>query len=233
MMKKNIFLTIVCISFLLPEIGEAQINENKLGAWYMYFFNTTFKDSQWGVQGDIQYRNWNVAGDLEQLLLRGGLTYKPKNADIKLTLGYGNITTGRYGSDKSTTSESRFYQEALFPVKFGNRFYTNHRFRYEQRFVENQDFRTRYRHNLFLNIPLNKAVMDAKTMYLAMYNEIFINGQRAIGNGNNVEVFDRNRLYLGMGYILKKGLKVQLGVMNQSTNTWQKNQLQFSLHQKI
>jgi hypothetical protein len=36
-----------------------------------------------------------------------------------------------------------------------------------------------------------------------------------------------------MGYILKKGLKVQLGVMNQSTNTWQKNQLQFSLHQKI
>jgi hypothetical protein len=233
MMKKNIFLTIVCISFLLPEIGEAQINENKLGAWYMYFFNTTFKDSQWGVQGDIQYRNWNVAGDLEQLLLRGGLTYKPKNADIKLTLGYGNITTGRYGSDKSTTSESRFYQEALFPVKFGNRFYTNHRFRYEQRFVENQDFRTRYRYNLFLNIPLNKAVMDAKTMYLAMYNEIFINGQRAIENGNNVEVFDRNRLYLGMGYILKKGLKVQLGVMNQSTNTWQKNQLQFSLHQKI
>ena len=75
--------------------------------------------------------------------------------------------------------------------------------------------------------------MDDKTLYLAMYNEIFINGQRAIGNGNNVEVFDRNRLYLGMGYILKKGLKIQLGVMNQSTNTWQKNQLQFSLHQKI
>ena len=232
-MKKIIFLTITCISFLLPEMGEAQINENKLGAWYMYFFNTTFKESSWGMQGDIQYRNWNVAGDLEQLLVRGGLTYKPKKADIKLTLGYGNITTGSYGSNKSTTSESRFYQEALFPVQFGNRFYTSHRFRYEQRFVENHDFRTRYRYNFFLNIPLNKATINDKTLYLALYNEIFINGQRNIGNGNNVEIFDRNRLYIGMGYMIKKGLKIQLGVMNQSTDNWQKGQLQFSLHQKI
>ena len=33
------------------------------------------------------------------------LTYKPKKADIKLTLGYGNITTGSYGSVKSSTSD--------------------------------------------------------------------------------------------------------------------------------
>ena len=232
-MKKSILLTITFISFLLPKMGKAQINEDKLGAWYMYFLNTTFKESSWGVQGDFQYRNWNIAGDLEQLLLRGGLTYKPKKADIKLTLGYGSITTGSYGSDNSTTSESRIYQEALFPVKFGNRFYTSHRFRYEQRFVENHDFRTRYRYNFFLNIPLNKAEMDDKTFYLALYNEIFINGQRNIGNGNSVEIFDRNRLYIAMGYMIKKGLKIQLGVMNQSTDNWQKGQLQFSLHQKI
>ena len=153
-MKKSIFLSIISILLLLPKLGEAQINEDKLGAWYMCFFNTTFKKSSWGVQGDIQYRNWNIGGDLEQLLLRGGITYKPKKADIKLTLGYGNVTSGSYGSDNSTSSESRIYQEALFPVQFGNRFFTSHRFRYEQRFVENQDFRTRYRYNFFLNISL-------------------------------------------------------------------------------
>jgi len=223
----------VCISILLSKTTKAQINEDKLGAWYMYFFNTTFKESSWGFQGDIQYRNFNIVGDLEQLLLRGGITYKPKKADIKLTAGYGNITTGRFGPDNSTTSESRTYQEALFPVQFGNRVYTNHRFRYEQRFVENQDFRTRYRYNIFLNIPLNKAAMEDKTIYLACYNEIFINGERNIGNGRSVEVFDRNRLYLGTGYIIKKGLKVQLGIMKQTTNSSQKNQLQFSFHQKL
>ena len=232
-MKKSLFLLSICISLFIPKSGNAQLDEEKTGAWYMYFFNTTFNESSWGVQGDVQYRNWNIAGDLEQLLLRGGITYKPKKADIKLTLGYGNITTGSYGSDTSTSTESRIYQEALFPVQFGNRFYTNHRFRYEQRFVENQDFRTRYRYNLFLNIPLNKAVMDDKTLYLALYNELFINGQRKIGNGNTVEIFDRNRLYLAMGYMIKKGLKIQFGIMRQTTDNWSKNQLQLSFHQKI
>jgi hypothetical protein len=232
-MKNSFYYLLISISILLPKIGNAQINEDKLGAWYMYFYNTAFKETSWGIQGDLQFRNWNVAGDLEQLLLRSGVTYKPKKANIKFTLGYGNITTGTYGSIKSTSAESRMYQEALFPVKFGNRFYTNHRFRYEQRFVENQDFRTRYRYNLFLNIALNKKEMEQKTIYLALYNELFINGQKAVGNGQTVELYDRNRLYTALGYILKKGLKVQLGMMNQTTNSWSKNQLQISLHQKI
>ncbi len=64
-------------------------------------------------------------GDLEQLLLPGGITYKPKTANIKFTLGYRNVITGAYGSNNSTTSESRIYQEVIFPVQFGNRFYTN------------------------------------------------------------------------------------------------------------
>ena len=175
-MKNSFYFLLISISILLPKIGNAQINEDKLGAWYMYFYNTTFKESSWGIQGDLQFRNWNVAGDLEQLLLRSGVTYKTKKANIKFTLGYGNTTTGTYGSIKTTSAESRMYQEALFPVKFGARFYTNHRFRYEQRFVENQDFRTRYRYNLFLNIALNKKEMEQKTIYLALYNELFING---------------------------------------------------------
>jgi len=232
-MKKSIFLIVVCVFLFLPKMGEAQIHQDKIGAWYMYFFNTTFRESSWGIQGDIQYRNWNIAGDLEQLLLRGGITYTSKMAPIKFTFGYGNITTGSYGTDNSTTTESRMYQEALFPVQFGNRFYTNHRFRFEQRFVENQDFRTRYRYNLFLNVALNKAIIEKNTLYLALYNELFINGERNIGNGNSVEIFDRNRLYVAIGYMIKKELKVQLGIMKQTTDAWSKYQLQLSLHQKF
>ena len=229
----NYFLMpIIGFFLLLPRYGCAQIDEDRMGAWYMYFFNTTFKEGPWGVQGDIQYRNWNMAGDLEQLLLRGGITYKPQNANIKMTLGYGNVTTGVYGTDDSTTAESRLYQEALFPVRFG-RVHTHHRFRYEQRFVASQDFRTRYRYNLFINIPLNRPAMEKKSIYLALYNELFINGQRAIGNGNQVEVFDRNRFYTALGYIIDDSLKIQLGIMNQTTDNWGKNQFQVSLHHEI
>lgn len=183
-----------------------------------------------GFQGDIQYRNWNAGGDLEQLLLRGGLTYKPANANIKFTLGYGNVQTGVYGPDNSTTSEHRIYQEALYPTKIGSRFYLNHRFRYEQRFVENQDLRTRYRYNLFLNIPLNNAEIVPNTFYLALYNELFINGERSIGNGKTVELFDRNRAYGAIGYVIARQLNVQVGAMRQTTDSWAKNQAQVSLH---
>lgn len=231
-MKKNLIISLLLIIGLAPK-GRAQINEDKLGAWYMYFYNTTIKNGPWGVQGDIQYRNFNLMGDLEQLLLRSGITYKPQNANIKFTLGYGHITTGTYGNDESTTLESRIYQEALYPVKFGERIFTNHRFRYEQRFVESQDFRTRYRYNLFLNIPINQKTMDKNTLYLALYNELFMNGERNIGNNKKVELFDRNRLYAALGFYIQKQLKVQLGVMTQTTNAVEKNQLQLSIHHNI
>ena len=227
-MKKT--LIYIAFTLLFNTQLYAQIDQDQLGGWYMYFFDAKFKESSWGVQGDIQLRNWGVADDLEQLLIRSGITYRPKNAEVKLTLGYGNITTGTFGDSEATVKENRIYQEALFPVKFGKRLYTNHRFRYEQRFVENQDFRTRYRYNLFLNIPLNKAVIENKTVYLSIYNELFINGERSIGNGNTVEIFDRNRRYYALGYQIKQGMKVQLGTMRQTTNAWAKNQLQLSFH---
>ncbi len=212
---------------------RGQVNEDKLGAWYMYFWNTTFKKSPFGLQGDYQFRNWNLGGDLEQLLLRTGLTYAPSNAGIKFTLGYGYVLSGAYGSSKATSDESRIYQEALIPQKVGGRFYLTHRFRFEQRFVEGQDFRTRYRYNLFVNLPFNKPSIEKGAVYLALYNELFMNGQRKIGDGRTVEVFDRNRTYAAIGYGLLPNLNIQLGVMKQTTDNISKNQLQVSAHHKF
>lgn len=229
---KKLIASLVCILILGSSVN-AQIDQSNLGGWYMYFFNAKFKETGWGVQGDVQYRNWNGMGDLEQLLIRGGITYSPKKAKIKFTLGYGHVFTGAYGPSDAVTQESRIYQEALYPLKIGSRVYLNNRFRFEQRFVEGQKFRTRYRFNLFLNVPFNNKEMTDKTVYLALYNEIFINGQKDIGNGNSVGIFDRNRFYYGIGYIFKKGLKIQVGAMHQRTSSWGKHQLQFSFHHTI
>lgn len=231
-MKKFITLILFAV-FLNPVFSQAQVNEEKLGAWYMYFWNTTFQDSKFGLQGDVQYRNWNVIGDLEQLLLRGGVTYSPENANIKFTLGYGHITTGTYGESKNTFPESRIYQEALLPHTLSERFYLIHRFRYEQRWVESQDYRTRFRYALFLNIPLNQPNLNRNSIYLAFYNELFINGERSIGNGRSVELFDRNRFYSGVGYGLTDALRVQFGFMEQTTDAFSKGQLQLSLHHTL
>ena len=222
-------LTLLLFGLFINNNVQSQVDENQLGGWYMYFWDTNFGESKFGLQGDVQYRNWDVLGDLEQLLLRAGVTYSP-NANVKLTLGYGNITTGEFGDSNETSSESRIYQEALLPHKISDRIYLKHRFRYEQRWVENQDFRTRYRYNIFLNIPLNQPNLDKNSIYLAFYNELFINGQKDIGNGRSVEIFDRNRLYGALGFAIKDNLKVQAGFMEQTLNNSSKGQLQLSLH---
>lgn len=224
------FLTIAILLNLSFTSFSQTVDEDQLGAWYMYFFTKRFKDSPFGLQGDYQFRYWNFGSDLEQVLLRTGLTYSPKDAGIMFTMGYANITSGVPGESSSTSNESRIYQEALFPQKLGNRFFLTHRLRYEQRWVEGQDFRTRYRYNLFVNVPLNKTTLTQGTLHLALYNEIFVNGQRGIGDGRVIEYFDRNRTYLGLGYGILKNMRVQLGWMRQTTANWAKGQTQFSLH---
>lgn len=205
-------------------------DEDQLGAWYMYFFTKKIGSKGWGIQGDYQYRSWNLGSDREQLLLRSGITYRPKNVDILFTVGYAFISTGAFGDSKTDFSENRLYQEVLIPNKVGNRFLFTHRFRYEQRWVANQNFRTRFRYNLFLNITLNKNKLTDNTVYLATYNELFINGERSITPTTTVEYFDRNRTYLGLGYAFTGNLRLQSGWMKQTTATWVKDQLQVSLH---
>lgn len=231
---KTLVSTALILFFSLTLTAQTPVNPDLLGGWYMYFWNADLKSSEFGFQGDVQYRNWNVAGDLEQLLLRGGLTYRPKNTNVKLTAGYGFILSGGYSfPDQSSSIEHRIYQEALLPQKIGQRIYLTHRFRFEQRFVQNQNFRMRLRYNLFLNIALNKPEMEKGTFYLALYNELFINTAKDIGDGRTVSIFDRNRLYGALGYYILDKLKVQLGYMYQSNNAYGKGQLQLSLHQSF
>lgn len=215
---------------MVPARLWSQVDGDQLGAWYMLFWSKGFENSNWGLQGDLQYRSWNLGSDLEQIMLRAGVTYQPTDTDVKFTLGYAQIISGEFGDSKATSNEHRIYQEGLLPQKVGGRFLLTHRFRFEQRFVEGQDFRTRFRYNLFLNVPLNRKDLSPGAVYLAFYNELFINGQRGIGNGRSVEIFDRNRAYAAAGYSIAKGLRTQLGVMNQTTNSVSKPQLQLSLH---
>jgi hypothetical protein len=210
---------------------QAQERNGETGAWYMYYWQWK-TESKWGLQGDLQSRNWDAGADMEQIMLRGGVTFTPASG-VLLTQGYGHIISGAMGESKAVSHEERLYQEALLNHQPMNRIFLKHRFRFEQRWVHNQDFRTRYRYALFANIPLNKSKMERKTIYLAMYNEVFINGQRKIGDGRSVELFDRNRAYVALGYGLFDHVNVQLGYMRQTTATMSKGQVQVSLHQTL
>jgi len=147
------------------------------------------------------------------------------------TLGYANITLGEFDSSSVTSAENRIYQEALLSQKINDRFYLRHRFRFEQRWVEKQDFRTRFRYAVFIDVPLNDTSVKKRVWHLAFYDEIFLNGQRDIGDGRTVEIFDRNRLYSALGYGLFDKVRLQGGYMRQYSNNISKGQLQLSVQQ--
>ena len=227
-MKTRILL--IAMAFLVNTSVFCQSSDNEdfestTGVWYMLFYNQQFSDSQFGLQGDFQERHWDLNGDLEQRLIRNGLTFKPKESKLLLTLGYGNIQSGVFGLDSTRTEEHRIYQEALIPLKVSNRISTIHRYRFEQRWIEENQMKTRHRYNLFLNIALNQDSFDKGTIYLALYGELFLYSW-------DIEV-DRLRLYTAIGYEYTQGTKIQAGVMRQYVSSIPKNQLQLSLHRSI
>jgi hypothetical protein len=220
--------------FLKVEVVSSQkINPDTWGAWYIYFFDGNVAGKNWGIQGDIQHRTWNGFDDMEQFLARGGFYYKAPKSKAQFTLGYATITTGEFGSGKKTSHENRIYQEFLFPENPLPRVFLTHRIRIEQRWVDNQKFRTRYRYFIAVTVPLNKPDLSKGAIYIQGTNAVFINGEKNIGNGKKVELFDRDRIYGAFGYSISNNLKIQVGAMRQITDTWAKNQVQISLHHKF
>lgn len=102
MIYRNSFIFIALIGVWSAGTFAAEIDQDQPGGWYMLTFNEDFTESRFGFQGDVQYRTWDGSGDLEQLLLRGGITYRPDALPGKHTLGLANITSGQFGESKQT-----------------------------------------------------------------------------------------------------------------------------------
>ena len=59
----------ISLAFLfISSVAFAQPSD--LGNWIIYLGNKKI-DSKWNLHHEVQYRNYNAIGDLEQLLLRG------------------------------------------------------------------------------------------------------------------------------------------------------------------
>jgi hypothetical protein len=218
----------IILGAITPAFALAQVDEDQVGGWYAWQGTVNRANSTLGFQGDIQHRNWDLARDMEQLLARGGLTWQPTGSAVKYTLGYAHIVSGAFGASSATSKEHRLYQEALLPQRWGARGFVTHRVRFEQRDVQNLDFRTRLRYFIGYNRPLNADTLGRGALYLALANEVFFNGERGIGRGRSVSWFDRNRASAGFGYALGDTSRVQLSYMHQNLEHSEKGQIQLN-----
>lgn len=208
-------MAVLIIALMLPALAQGQ--DSNFGNWLIYIGSKKL-NQKWNIHNEIQYRNYNFIGDLEQLLLRTGLGYSFNESKNNVLLGYGYILSENYtgnGSEKITVNEHRIFQQFIAKQRIA-RVKLSHRYRFEQRFVES-DFKLRFRYLLGINIPLSKKEKDKSSYYISLYNEIFLNSESTI--------FDRNRLYAGLGYQINKSTKLEVGYMNQFFETSSRDQL--------
>lgn len=220
--------------FMLLFMSSACLAQSPKG-WLIYFGNTQLGDSKFALHHELQLRDHQFIGDHNQTLLRFGLQYN-MSKKVALTAGYAYVHNEKMGSPNEPFSENRIYQEALIKHQISI-LQLRHRFRLEERFVENRQFSGRARYSLFLDIPLTPKKMAAGGVYAALYNELFINaiygGEQLIGvpSSPSDTGFDRNRLYSGVGYKLRDNLGVQIGYMRQNVKGQSgTNQVLLSLH---
>lgn len=196
MKKIFLLLSILIITFTAT---AQETGEDKWGSWAMLFTNNRVSEKL-SIHAEAQYRNYEFGSNFNQLLLRTALNYDISD-NAMVSLGYGNITTDPTFEEidgEETFNEHRIYQQFVLRNAVGKLKFS-HRYRLEQRFIEDAETQHRARYFLRVTYPLNE------TWFLTAYDEVFINLQEPI--------FGQNRLYGAVGYNFSPSVSLQVGYL--------------------
>ena len=219
-MKNFVFISI-CLVFAIKSFAQKQISDQQ-HAWVTYQGNHKLSPKI-GLHTEYQWRRSDYFQHWQQSLLRVGLDYHiHQNAFI--SAGYGHIITYEYGDMpvNHQFNEHRIWEQFNQKNTLG-RFEIQHRYRLEQRFLDNYvkqgtvyeragtNFRNRIRYRFMAILPLNHKTMENNTLFLNMNDEVFL----GFGEGIGSNILDQNRLQIALGYRFNTSFTIQAGYLNQ------------------
>lgn len=217
-MKNNFLIAFfICSSFVAH--AQKQI-DNHLNSWWNT--STTVKvNDKFSVSGLYSWRRYDLVNTWQQSLARIGFNYKVKD-NFTVTPGYDFVVTFPYKKGYDF-DEHRIFEQFTIKNKIG-RIGVTHRYRLEQRFLQNiivndqneyvpngSRFRQRIRYRFILTMPLNHKEMTDKTLFISVFNELFLN----IGKGAGVKPLDQNWVNASLGWKFNSKTSLKLGYQNQ------------------
>lgn len=220
-----VFIIIQVFSFCSAFAQNTRLKDNNTIGWYNYF--GTFKlNKKISLHTEYQWRRDELIKEKQQNLLRLGINYQLNNK-VQLRAGYANIETFAYGdipinSFGKDFTEHRLFQMATLTDKISS-FDISHRFMLEQRWLGRYSntnltkedefvFTNRLRYMFRVQVPLKGKIIENKTPYLALYDEIFL----GFGKNTNENVFDQNRVGIMLGYKFSPTVRLEGGYINQT-----------------
>jgi hypothetical protein len=196
--------------------AHAQSPASPAQPWGSWFIGTVqlpgTPEHKWGCYAEVQARTNGVFKQYFYNELKAGVSYDI-DPNFSVLVAGGRYATSDYQdlSAGPLNVEKRLWEQITL-TQFSKRLKLEHRYRIEQRWLDFRDdstaFRQRFRYRLNAFLPLNKKTITAGTVFLSVYDEIFLNPKGP--------VFERNRVYGGIGYQATAHLIVQLGFVNQA-----------------
>jgi hypothetical protein len=199
--------------FVFSGLEAQKITEHREMTWLGYFNQARFTKRS-GLWSDVHLRlNDSFVLETHAVLGRIGYTYYITDR-TRLTAGYAyQNQPGHNGS--ADQLEHRLWQQLQWTEK-KSWYNLMQWFRFEQRFRKTslEDDYTfsnyRIRYNIAFTFPLTSKEVVAKTPFIFVNNETFVNfGEKIVNN-----YFDQNRFFVGAGYQFTSHLNAQLGYMN-------------------
>lgn len=230
MFKKRLLLATLLLSIasaMIAQKSQSFVNQN---AWINHTITWSIAP-KWSIYQEVQWRRNEYFNFPQQTLLRSGVTRDFGNG-LSATAGYGYIYTSAYGEIpvKASFTEHRAWEQIQQKNTHQNfEFIT--RLRLEQRWIETPGevhinnttyqpndmiYSNRARFMEKVNIALNQTDQPFQNncIYLSLMDECFA----SFGTNVTTNVFDQNRAFVGIGYVVPKLGRLELGYLNQTIN---------------
>jgi hypothetical protein len=181
---------------------------------------------KWGGYAELQTRGDELFSNFFYYETKAGISYDLDKSFTAL-LGTGRYVTNDNPENLKVSTEFRLWEQ-MVDNQYLYRVKLEHRYRIEQRWV-NGLYRNRFRYRLNMFVPLNNTKIVAKTFFISVYDEVFLN--------NVAPNFERNRFSAALGYQFDNAINVQAGWLNQynytSTFAADKNNLAITFMYRI
>ena len=210
-MKKILIISLLIIC----SNGFSQKTIQNQRAWFAYTGQYKIAE-KWGYHIEAQFRlDDQLQQNFQNLFRIGGIYYLSTSKTI--SGGYALVNTYSQSFDEYF-KENRLWEQFQYSKKWYNEKNTIiHRFRLEQRWVENlnQDNSANYQNRVrYLNRNLFHIMNFKSTneeIYAVVQNEVFLNlGDNKINN----KFFDQNRFFVGLGLNYNNNIRLEVGYLN-------------------